>query len=537
LDNAAARDVAAQSEGAMATNTGDQERRLVTVLFADLVGYTTAAESRDPELIQETLNLCFDRLADEIRRYGGYVDKVVGDSIMALFGAPRAQEDDAGKAIAAGLAMQRALDDLVPEVENRLGNRFHLRVGINTGLVVTGAVGPGAYTVTGDAVNVASRLETNAPQGGVLVGEASRRLARRQFQWGERRELQVKGRHEPVVCFVAEGTGPSAMRLVPSPSDTPYVGRNEHLTRLREIWRGGEHAPRVIEIVGEAGIGKTRVLAHLLALEGATEDQVVYTRADTPPRTFGPLFHLLPAIGHQLPAPTNALLGSLATGEFPEGQELAPDWLVDTIFTIMSDLSRRATVALVLDDMHRADDATLEVVRKLVPRLAPLPLIVFLLRQPETRRAKRVSAAESITLAPLANDDAAQLVDAAAPSLDTDQVAGVVARAGGNPLYLEVLAAATARAHGEREQVPDSLETAIVARVDDLDGTTRAVLREASVFGHSFLEEPLKLISETGDDVFESLRQLCDVGLLDEQPSPTGRAYSFRHSLVQQVLL
>jgi len=122
----------------------DEERRLVTVLFADLVGYTSVSESRDPEIIQEALNLCFERLALEIRRFGGYVDKIVGDEIMALFGAPRAQEDDAGKAIAAALAMQQALEELTPQLKDKLGQGFTIRIGINTGLVVRAPSVPAA---------------------------------------------------------------------------------------------------------------------------------------------------------------------------------------------------------------------------------------------------------------------------------------------------------------------------------------------------------------------------------------------------------
>jgi class 3 adenylate cyclase len=211
----------------------DEERRLVTILFADLVGYTSVSEARDPELIQEALNLCFQRFSSEIERFGGYVDKVVGDEIMALFGAPRAQEDDAGKAVAAALAMQDALRELTPELQERLGQGFSMRIGINTGLVVTGAVGPGGYTVTGDAVNVAARLEAATEPGSVLVGEATRRLARRQFLWGDRQEFTVRNRIEPVVCCAAEGLGEAPLRLVPTPSETPFVGRGEHLDQIR----------------------------------------------------------------------------------------------------------------------------------------------------------------------------------------------------------------------------------------------------------------------------------------------------------------
>ena len=158
----------------------DGERRLVTVLFGDLVGYTTMSESRDPELIQDSLNFCFQALSEEIGRFGGYVDKVVGDEIMALFGAPRAQEDDAGKAIAAGLAIQRRLAQLNPELERRIGAGLKIRIGINTGLVATGAVGPGGYTVTGawkkqlSRARCSSAKQRAASHAGSICGVSAR---------------------------------------------------------------------------------------------------------------------------------------------------------------------------------------------------------------------------------------------------------------------------------------------------------------------------------------------------------------------------
>ena len=291
------------------------ERRLVTVLFADFVGYTSASESTDPEVMQDALNLAFDALAIEIRRFGGYVDKIVGDEIMALFGAPRAQEDDAGKAIAAGLAMQQRLRDLGPQLEQRLGKVFNMRVGINTGLVVTGAVGPGAYTVTGDAVNVAARLESAAPHGGVLVGEATRRLARRQHRWGDRQELTVKGRVEPVVCFTAEGASTELLRLVPAPNETSYIGRKALHDKLALVWDAARDGARVLELVGEAGVGKTRFLTHFLSQVDVSGERVLYSRADTPPRTFGPLLQLLPALRDDLSQQTRARLDALVDDE------------------------------------------------------------------------------------------------------------------------------------------------------------------------------------------------------------------------------
>jgi len=515
----------------------EEERRLVTVVFADLVGYTSISEARDPELMQEALNLCFERLSAEIGRFGGYVDKVVGDEIMALFGAPRAQEDDAGKAVAAALAMQRALEELTPQFQERLGQALSMRIGINTGLVVTGAVGPGGYTVTGDAVNVAARLEKAAEPGAMLVGESTRRLARRQFRWGDRQEFTVKGRIEAVVCYTVEGLPAAPLRLVPAPSETPFVGREEHLQQIGELWAAtGAGAARVLEVVGEAGIGKTRMLAHLFATAGARPEQVLYTRADTPPRTFGPLLQLLPSLRENLPRGFQERVEALArVHEVAEAPEVEPGWLVDGLAEVIGALAAAGPVALVLDDMHRADSATVDVVEKLLPRLATLPVLTLLLRQPTGRRLRRLAMADSMTLEPLSEQQARTLVVGAAPGLPEGTGAEIVLRAGGNPLYLEVLAAATAAAP-EGARIPESLQTAVVARVDELEETSRQVLREASVFGQSFYEEPLKLTTTVSEGLYEALAHLCEVGLLDELPDVHHRGYQFRHSLVQQVL-
>lgn len=511
------------------------ERRLVTVLFADFVGYTTASEQSDPEVMQEALNLALDGLGADIRRYGGYVDKIVGDQIMGLFGAPRAQDDDAGKAIAAGLAMQARMEYLGPELERRLGKPLRMRVGINTGLVVTGAVGGGTYTVTGDAVNVAARLESAAPHGGVLVGEATRRLARRLYTWGERQELTVKGRTEPVACFTADSASTELLRLVPAPSETPYIGRQPLVDKFALVWDAAREGERVLELVGEAGVGKTRFLTHFLSTLHVTSEQVLYSRADTPPRTFGPLLQLLPALRDDVAPATRARL-ALLLGDGDDAPTVEHDWFVDALVEILTALSQSHPVALVLDDMHRADTATIEVVEKLLPRIVELPVMTVLLRQPVGRRPRRLPRVESVVMDPLDDDDAKALVNAAAPDLPASTAGEIVSRAGGNPLYLEVLAAAAA-ANAEGAQIPESLHTAVTARVDELDDASRTVLREASVFGHAFLEEPLKLTSTVTEGFYEALDHLCQVGLLDLASGTGPRAYNFRHSLVQQVLL
>ncbi len=515
----------------------DEERRLVTILFADLVGYTSVSEARDPEIMLDALNLCFKRLSTEIQRFGGYVDKIVGDEIMALFGAPKAQEDDAGKAVAAALAMQDALGELTPQLEKQLGHAFSMRIGINTGLVVTGAVGPGGYTVTGDAVNVAARLETVTEPGTVLVGDATRRLARRPFVWGERQEFEVKGRREAVVCYHAEGLVAAPLRLVPTPSDTPFVGRQQLLSDLHTAWKSAvDGRERVLQLVGESGIGKTRLLAHLFSIVDPKPTQVLYTRADTPPRTFGPLLQLLPSLRDDLPEGFRERIEALSPADDAGGAPQAePDWLAQGLVEVIAQLSAKGPIAFVLDDMHRADRATVGIVEKLITLLQELPVLFVLVRQPLGRRVRRISDEQTIALQPLSPDEARTLLRTAVAGLREPVTGQIISRAGGNPLYLELLGAA-ASAAPEGAPIPESLQTAIAARVDELDDTSRRVLREATVFGQSFYEEPLKLTTAVSEGLFEALAHLCEIGLLDDLGDGRHRGYMFRHSLVQEAL-
>jgi tetratricopeptide (TPR) repeat protein len=334
-----------------------------------------------------------------------------------------------------------------------------------------------------------------------------------------------------------EELGAAPLRLVPAPSETPFVGREEHLERIREVWAASQTGPeQVLQLVGEAGIGKTRLLAHLFATAGTPPEQVLYTRADTPPRTFGPLLQLLPSLRESLPRGFQERVEALARAhEVAEAPEVEPDWLVDGLTEVLRALAADGPVALVLDDMHRADSATVDVVEKLLPRLAALPVMTLLLRQPTGRRLRRISMVDSLTLEPLSEQEARALVLGASPNLPEGTVAEIVSRAGGSPLYLEILAAA-ATAAPEGARIPESLQTAVVARVDELDETSRRVLREAGVFGQSFYEEPLKLTTTVSEGLYEALAHLCEVGLLDELPDTRRRGYQFRHSLVQQVL-
>ena len=232
----------------------------MTVLFADLSGYTAVAERMDPEAVKGLVDRALMRLGAEVERYGGNVDKYIGDNVMALFGAPVAHEDDEERAVRAALGMQAAM----AEVNEGLppGVDFQLRVGINTGEVMAGAVGE-SYTVTGDTVNVASRLQSAARPGSVTVGERTMRATRGAVRYEELSPLELKGKAEPVPAWEALSLTAthSVGRLAPA-NESPLVGRDNELVTLETLYERvvREGSPHLVSLIGEAGVGKTRLL-------------------------------------------------------------------------------------------------------------------------------------------------------------------------------------------------------------------------------------------------------------------------------------
>src|SRR5690349_20167517 len=233
------------------------ERRVVTVLFADLVGFTSLSETADPEAIKNLVDECFERLVAEIDSFGGKVDKIVGDAIVALFGAPVAHEDDAERAVRAALRMHETLALHATES----GVDVRMRIGVNTGEVLVGALRAGGdYTAMGDVVNTASRLQTASEPGQVLVGPATHAATRETIAYDHLGPLQARGRDEPVEAYAAiEAPAPPGYR--PNRLRTPLVGRDTELALLRHAIQAAVERERaqLVLLVGEAGVGKSRL--------------------------------------------------------------------------------------------------------------------------------------------------------------------------------------------------------------------------------------------------------------------------------------
>ncbi len=253
--------------GSPGVNLVERERRLVTVLFCDLVGFTPLSERLDPEDVREIQSVYFGQMSREIGRFGGTVEKYIGDAVLAMFGVPVAHEDDAVRAIRCGLNMQAAIKSLAVDVGKQWGVDLALRVGVNTGEVVSGkweVAGRKEYDVSGDAVNTAARLQTAAAPGEVLVGEETMWLARKAIRFGERREVTLKGKAEVVPVYAAVEVRERALAWGPR---TPLVDRNDELALLKSMWAKvvREERPHFVTMLGDPGIGKSRLVAEFEA--------------------------------------------------------------------------------------------------------------------------------------------------------------------------------------------------------------------------------------------------------------------------------
>jgi class 3 adenylate cyclase/tetratricopeptide (TPR) repeat protein len=394
------------------------ERRQVSVLFADVVGFTSLSERLDPEAVREIMDGCFAVLTSEVERYGGSINAFTGDGIMALFGAPLAEEDHAARAVHAALRIQEALLGYGADVEGRIGAPFRMRVGLNTGVVVAGGIGDGStveYTALGDTINLAARLEQAAQPGGVLAGQATWRAAGDVFSWREVGPLAIKGKSDPVAAYepLAAGDAHSRFDALTKRGLTNFVGRQAELDTLIAAWdEAGTGQGRVVSIVGEAGLGKSRLL-HEFKGE-LTRRHVPFHEGSC--FTYGETISYLPFLEI-----VRGLLG--LRGDGPEGEarqiieeHLAKLALSADIGPYLSNLlgagpedelvahqsspvvriktlealrrlvlaeAARTPVVLILEDVHWIDKASEEVLAGIVEAMTDAPLLIVLVYRPQ----------------------------------------------------------------------------------------------------------------------------------------------------------
>ncbi len=572
----------------------EAERRPVTVLFADVVGFTSLAERLDPEELRSLMMSCFQTLAEEIRHYDGFIEKFIGDAILAVFGAPVAHEDDPERAIRAALGMQARLQRLRSNVGGSTGGALTMRIGVNTGLVVAGTVGEGKdYGVVGDTVNVAARLQQAGAPGQVTISEETYRLIRKSFECRPLGAISFKGKTEPIQTF--EVVGPwrkgGSPREVESP-ETPLIGREEELKQLVELFaRARKGRAQVASLIGEAGVGKSRLLIEFLRridAEGILSQTTLYQTAcsslgseayrvlidffwtcfaltpeDSAAQARTKIATILQAIGapsEPIVPVVESLLGFAAKESRLE--HLDPEQLKRQLFLAVKEICqcqcRQRPVLLVVEDFQWADIASVELLRSLVDRVSDQPLMLLLVARPTAQMGMIYSAnvdATVIRLQPLTPEDSEALVEALlGPLLSPFQPALrelVTRRAAGNPFFLEeavrslidtgilIKTPEGARLCGDLTdlEVPTTVQGVILSRLDSLELGAKQLLLEAAVIGPSFDLELLRRITARPQELQTHLETLLRADLLAEVSGTVGRPteYRFHNTLIQEV--
>ncbi len=547
---------------------------MVTVLFGDLAGFTALSETLDPERVKILVDEMFDRLAGDIASFGGRVDKVIGDGIVALFGAPVSYGDDAERAVRAALAMQATVQSFQREVDVPL----RMRIGINTGEVLVGSLRADTdYTATGDAVNTASRLQDAADPATVLVGEATYEATHEAIRYVEMAPVIAKGKEEPVRAWRAiEALGrPGERRAVRA---VPLIGRDDELALMRAALAMAERRRRaqLLLVMGDAGIGKTRLAEEVIAVAADEHGGLVCTGRCVPYGEANPWRPVAEAIrGALAVAPDTALaearveIGAKVAELFraaPDSAEVdrsvtgllhllgydtgiaqldAQAQVIETgraVRTFLQAQANRQLVVLWLSDLHWADDAVLRLVDALCKRLARLPFVLlgtarYALNERWAAQPGRHNMM-MVSLDPLDRPAAeafiAEMAHGAVPELLREEI---IDRAGGNPFVLQELVSlvsAAPTASLTSVELPSSVRGLVSARLDTLSPTERGVLEDASVMGRrGSIKALTRMVATTrGDlDLPDTLRLLRDKDLLyldrDE--------WAFRSDLLRDV--
>jgi class 3 adenylate cyclase/tetratricopeptide (TPR) repeat protein len=567
----------------------DRERKVATLVFADLVGYTSLNEGHDPEIIEAVVGRAFDRLSAEVQRYEGLVEKFAGDAMLAVFGVPTVHEDDAERAVRAAFEMQQAMAELGAQLAAEGRPQLQLRIGIETGEVLANrqrATSERDRIVTGDAVNTAARLEQAAAPGEIVVGPATYAATREVVEYEELPAQALKGKALPIVAWratrVRAGRGGRRATLG---LEAPMVGRDEELTLLKETVRrtAAEGRPHLVTVIGSAGVGKSRLTWELEKyLDGLPESfhwrkgrclayaQTSYSAlADAVAADASVLEDDPPDV---VTAKVDARLADLTGGDLPPdvtgairvllgispSESLAKAELFEAWRVYLELIARRYPLVLVLEDIHWADEGLLDFIEFLA-RWADAPIMILCLARHELLERRPAWAgglpnATSIVLEPLSADESGRLLSgllgaAMPPELERR----VIDVAEGNPLFAEELVrlfvdrgvvrhteSGWEQAQPiEEVEIPQSIQALLAARLDSLPAEEKRLSQDAAVVGRIFWDRLLAhLAGQSPAATVGLLRSLRVKELVvPREPSTLTDAqeYAFRHVLIRDV--
>lgn len=574
-----ARLVALGDAPAVAPPSPEGERKQITVMFADLSGFTTLSETADAEDVRNLVNSCFERLGSIASRMGGYIDKFIGDELMVLFGAPRSLEDHASRALLAALEMRDALVVFNTEHAVLRSRPLGMHFGINSGLVIAGGMGVEAkreYTVMGDPVNVAARLAAQAPTGSIFVGADTRRLVGPGFEFGERGSLTLEGRAQPVEVYELTAVREAAHTTRNRPAATALVGRTDELRSLQDMFDSvaAEGHSRSVAIVGPAGIGKSRLFEEFRTWASAERPEAVLRVGAALPHTSTTPYHLVAglirgALGvSELDAPAEvrarladrlrelnvdaeSTAGALATVLGIESKEtpaadLAPRArqarVTSAVVNVVRAMAARSPVVLAFEDLHWADIQSLQLMRDLSAALGDSRVLFLMLTRPITdddARAREVegqllSAANArIALGELGTESCVELVHALAPGLEAwpDAIRTIVRKGQGNPFFVQAIVGTlidqgvivrdeedgrvSVSGSIDGVSVPDTVWGVLAERIDRLSAGHKQALQMASIIGRVFWEGLLGDLTSADGSLDAGLRSLEERAFID----------------------
>jgi class 3 adenylate cyclase len=531
-----------------------EERRMVSVVFVDLVGFTSQAERLDPEDVRALLAPYHHAVRDELESFGGVVEKFIGDAVMAVFGAPTAFGDDAERAVRAALAVRDRVDGV--------------RIAVNTGeaLVTLGArPSHGEAMVAGDVVNTASRLQQAAPVDGVLVGEVTYRATERAIEYADAHAIAARGKSDPIRAWIAIRAKSDERDL-----SSTFVGRERELALLRDTWTRvtEQRTPHLVTVFGEAGLGKTRLAAEFMSVvEGlggfTVRGRTLPYRESSAYGAFASQLKQLCGIFES--DTTDAALAKLRTkvatvvdasasdevaghlailvGLAPEASVADRETLFFSIRVFIEAVARDRPTLLVFEDLHWADASLLDLVELLAARLRDLPILLVALARPELLDARPgwgggLSAYNAVPLQPLAADDARTLA-AERLAVNSDRAAELAKTAAGNPLFIEQLAAAVSETtNGAEKKLPTTILGLVAARLDALPPAERAIVLDAAVGGKVFWRGALERMGTDPNTLTELLAALerRDLVRRETVSSIEGeQQYMFTHVLIRDV--
>ena len=530
-----------------------EERKLVTVLFADVAESTALGEELDPEDVRALMSRYYTHARHIIAHHGGTLEKFIGDAVMAIFGLPRALGDDAERALAAALALREAVS-----TDPLLEKHLVLCIGVNTGEVVaTSDPSGGDFLVTGDAVNMAARLQQAASSGEIIVSERTATSARSAFIFGDQRLIEVKGKRQPLLVFPL-----SRVRPIRNIGRPPLVGRRQDvlqldLLRMRTL---EEQRPHLVSIVAPAGTGKTRLLEEFLAhLDQADGFQTAVARCLPYGQTltYWPLGGMLTGLldeeeigkpqivdafvqGGQTPDDAERLADFVLTTLGIEQEEVADRESIFAAWRLLIEaLARQVPLIVVFEDLHWASESLLDLVEYLMHARVQAALLMLALSRPELldRRPTWGGGQQNFTslvLQPLSEVQTRELVEHVAVGLDKALRERVVERSGGNPFFALELVRGLAEKSTTADMLPDTVHAAVLARLDLLSSRERAVAQAASVVGRVFHIAELQAILDglASNEIDRALDGLMKRYLVVQA---SGRAFTFHHTLIRDV--